>query len=227
MKKTNRRSTKTSQPKKINWKSVVHRRRKGGVLMGNQSVLRSPVRCLTRSRVKDGEVGVDEAASEIERGTVCAEGFGRELPQGHGVDLDILLGFADPDEVGNEERICRHSERPSKHDGDVVDGESADFMECGSTGSSDHDFRDDIVLTTTKKSKKTRVLKTHHHPECGKDEVFLISLTRTGFDNLTWKTKRMGSVRPCGCFPVFVQRAELKNAGFRIVKPRAKKALAA
>lgn len=79
----------------------------------------------------------------IERSTQCGEGFGRETFKTL-VDVALLAGFADPDEIANEERVCRHSDHVSKHDDDVADGEVSAFLE-GRPSFESTDFRDGIA----------------------------------------------------------------------------------
>jgi len=167
-------------------------------------------------RFADTPTAEERAVDVIERSTQCGEGFGRERSKTGLIDLEILAGFADPDELRHEEEICRHCEHVAKHDDDVADGEVEAFLEGGSF--EDHDFRDGIKLHDPR--RPSHRLKLKNHPECQSDEVYLLSVTPKGFDIIRWETKRMGSKTTCGCHPVFVKRTELTDAGYRLIKPR-------
>ena len=201
--------------KPVNWKRVVARRSRSVAPKACQPKSENKPTRKSRARLSSD---VDAVVNEIEKDTVCSEGFGREVGR-TGIDLLLLANFVDPDEIENEERVCRHSERASKHDGDVVDGEVEAFLEGGDFEG--HDFRDGITLHDPRRPSHRLKLKVH--PECGKDEVYLLNVTRKAFDIIRWETKRMGKQTSCGCYPVFVKRSELHTAGYRLVKPKQRK----
>jgi hypothetical protein len=169
-------------------------------------------------RRKDVRSADEIETDKIERGSQCSEGFGREKSRTGKIDMALLVGFADPDEIENEERICGHT-RPTKRDDDVVDGEIDAILEGGSV--EEHDFRNKIKLHDPK--RPSHRLKLRVHPECESDEVYLLNATPKGFDLIRWETKRMGTKTACGCYPVFVKREELLVAGYRLTKPRKSK----
>jgi len=161
---------------------------------------------------------VTRVVEEIERGSHCGERFGRE--NGHVlIDVAILSGFADPDEIEHEEEICRHSDHVSKKDEDVSTMEVGAFFGDGSPEA--HDFRNGIELHDPK--HPTHRLRLKQHSECEDGEIYLISVTVKGFDAIIWETKRLGKKSKCGCYPVFVKRSELIDAGYRLVSPRKRK----
>ncbi|PJE73904.1 MAG: hypothetical protein COV01_03620 [Candidatus Taylorbacteria bacterium CG10_big_fil_rev_8_21_14_0_10_41_48] len=161
---------------------------------------------------------VTRAVEEIERVSQCSERSGREKGQVL-IDMAILSGFADPDEIEHEEEVCRHSDHVFKHEENVSVREVGAFF--GDDSPEAHDFRNGIELHDPK--HPTHRLRLKSHPECEDGEIYLISITPKGFDAINWETKRLGKKSRCGCYPVFVRRTELLEAGYRLVSPRKRK----